>query len=58
MIKILIRGGLTGVAIAFWALVLLAVMGMLVKVVPWLIYVFLLAFFFGFVVLINWAFKD
>lgn len=58
MIKILIRGGLTGVAIAFWALVLLAVMGMLVKAAPWLIYVFLLAFFFGFVALINWAFKD
>lgn len=58
MIKILIRGGMTGVALVVVGAVLLVVIAVLVKWLPWLGYVFLLLFLFGFVALLNCAFKE
>ncbi|NOT82556.1 MAG: hypothetical protein HOP01_07550 [Gallionella sp.] len=58
MIKILTRGGVTGIALVFVGAVLLVLIAVLIKWLPWLQYVFLLLFAFGFVALLNWAFKE
>lgn len=58
MIKILIRGYLTGIALVVVGAVLLVIIAVLVNWLPWLGYVFLPLFLFGFVALLNWAFKE
>ncbi len=58
MIKILIRGYMTGVALVVVGAILLVIIAVLVEWLPWLMYVFFLLFAFGFVALLNWAFKE